>query len=276
VTLRTGGTIFPLQNERSILALTHIPSPQMQACELTYVSPAPIDIELAAQQHVQYCQTLRELGAGVVTLSDNRHLPDCTFIEDTAVALDEVAIITPMGTESRRTEPRAIATELAKYRQLVSIAPPAKLEGGDVLRIGRTLLVGQSSRSNNAGIAALTEAVRRWDYRVIAVPVHGCLHLKTACTALPDGRLLANRGWFDSDPIREFKILDVPSEEPFGANVALVGSRVLMSATHVRTADLLSRNGFQLRTIAISEFEKAEGGVTCLSILLNASVRKPA
>ncbi len=264
-----------MESGTSIIALTHLPSPAMQACELTFVDPSPIDCELAAQQHEQYCQALRELGAQVVTLKQNQHLPDCAFIEDTAVVLDEIAIIGSMGAASRAAEPLAIKAELSKYRPVVSLDPPARLEGGDVLRIGRTLLLGRSSRTNDAGIAALEKVAAPLGYRVIQVPVTGCLHFKTACTALPDGTLLANRRWFDASPLHDFVIIDVPEEEPFGGNVLLLGRHVLMSASHPRTADLLRGRGYSVHIVDISEFEKAEGGVTCLSILFSKqAIRK--
>src|SRR5689334_20390793 len=223
-----------MESLSSIIALTHVPSPAMQACELTFVEPTPIDCELAAQQHQQYCQALRELGAQVVTLKQNQHLPDCVFIEDTAIVLDEIAIIASMGAASRAAEPLAIEAELSKYRPVVPLDAPARLEGGDVLQIGRTLLVGRSSRTNEAGVAGLERVAGPLGYRIVPVPVTGCLHFKTACTALPDGSLLADRCWFDASPLRDFTIIDVPEEEPFGGNVVLLGRQVLMSASHPR------------------------------------------
>src|SRR5262245_23479237 len=168
-----------------MIALTHIPSPNLQACERTYVPHATIDHALALQQHAAYCEALRRCRAKVVTLDVNGNLPDATFIEDTAIVVDEVAVPCSMGTASRRDEPLAIAPILREYRQVERIEPPATIEGGDVLRLGRTLLVGQSSRTNAAGIALLAAIVGRHGYQVESVPVRGCLHLKTACTALP-------------------------------------------------------------------------------------------
>lgn len=253
-----------------MLALTHVPSPRMELGQRTYVGRAPIDHVLAAREHRDYCRLLRECGADVRILDVNRELPDCVFIEDTAVVLDEVAVLASMGTESRRAEPAGVEPELRKHREVRRVEQPAMLEGGDVLRVGRTLLVGLSSRTNRAGVAALGEIARPFGYGVVAVPVRGCLHLKTACTALDDRRLLVNPAWLDLHALQGFDLLRVPEEEPWGANVARIGDRVGLSADHVRTAETIRALGFEVRTIDLSEFAKAEGGVTCLSLLLNS------
>jgi dimethylargininase len=251
-----------------MLALAHLPSPFMEQCQLTHVARAPIDHALAARQHAEYCRVLRDCGARVVTLDGYRHLPDCAFVEDTAVVLDEVAILTPMGTAARRPEPAGIEPELRKYRPVERIELPATIEGGDVLRVGRTLFVGLSSRTNRAGIDALGAISRRHGYAVVAVPVTGSLHLKTACTALDDKRLLVNPAWLDVRPLRGFELLHVPEDEPWAANTARVGRSICLAAGQQRTMEWIVSLGFDVRAIDLSEFAKAEGGVTCLSILL--------
>ncbi|MGE5191717.1 MAG: dimethylarginine dimethylaminohydrolase family protein [Deltaproteobacteria bacterium] len=251
-----------------MLALTHLPSPRIADCLVTYVERSAIDIDRALRQHAAYCDALRDYGAEVRTLNVNRNLPDSTFIEDTAVVLDDVALIARPGAAARRAETEGIETELRKYRPVERIAAPATLEGGDVLRVGGVLLVGLSSRTSPAGAAALDAVVRRFGYTVRTVPIHGCLHLKTACTALPDRRLLINRTWLDVEALRGFELIEVPAAEPFGANIACLGERVLAGAEHAQTADLIRGMGFELRTVELDEFAKAEGGVTCLSLLL--------
>lgn len=250
----------------------------MTECQLTFVERGAIDFALACRQHEEYCRVLRECGAEVRLLDVNLDLPDCAFIEDAAVVLDEAAIIGRMGTEARRPETAGIESELAALVPVHRIEAPATLEGGDVLRIGHTLLVGRSSRTNAAGVSALSEFAGRYGYEVRPVPVHGCLHLKTACTALPDGRLLVNRDWLDCDGLEGFDLLDVPADEPWGANIACLGSAdlnphypgavVCAAAGSPRTAELICGLGFEVRTVDLSEFAKAEGGVTCLSIVL--------
>jgi dimethylargininase len=251
-----------------MLALTHVPSLNLDQCQRTFVAPVPIDYGLAVRQHEAYCRMLRRCGADVRTLAVNRHLPDCVFVEDTAIVLDEIAVLASMGAPSRRAEPAGVAPELWSYREVVRVELPATLEGGDVLRVGRKLLVGLSSRTNRLGLEALGAITRRFGYKVTPVPVRGCLHLKSACAALPDGRLLVNPDWLDAWALEGFELLGVPDAEPEGANVALCGTTVCLPAAHSRTADLVCRLGFEVDTVDLSEFAKAEGCVTCLSILL--------
>jgi len=241
----------------------------MQACERTYVPPAAIDHEIARQQYAHYCRVLGECGASVRTLDLNARLPDCTFIEDTAIVLAELAVICSMGAASRRSEPEALEPILAEHRELTRVHLPATLEGGDVLQVGRTLLVGQSRRTNAAGVATLSVIVSRYGYRIIPVAVRSCLHLKTACTALPDGRLLINPAWVDVSALSGFELLHVRQDEPWGANMAVIGQCVLLAAEHVCTAEMIGDLGFVVRPIELSEFAKAEGGVTCLSLLIS-------
>jgi dimethylargininase len=253
------------------VAITHIPSPHMNDAIRTFIGVHAIDLELAKRQHDAYRQMLERAGARVVVLDTNSAHADAVFVEDTAIVLDEVAILTSMGAPSRRDEPGGIEPELRRHRsELIRLEPPATIEGGDVLRIDKTLLVGATARTNAAGIAALTNAVAAHGYEVRAVRVDGCLHLKTACTALPDGRILASRRFLAMRDLEGFDIVDVPEDEPDGANVALVGGRVLMGAAHPRTIDLVKHLGFEADWVDLSEFAKAEGCVTCLSILVRA------
>jgi len=251
-----------------VIALMHLPSPQMQACERTYVPHEAIDSRRIAQEHAAYCNLLTDCGAVVRQLDVNRDWPDCAFVEDTAVVLDEVAILCSMGAVSRRAEPQGIESVLREYRDVLHIELPAMIEGGDVLRIGDKLFVGQSRRTNAEGIAALATIAGRYGYKVTGVPVRRALHLKTACTAAPDGRLLVNPTWIDTAALCDYELIRIPEEEPWGANVALVETTVLMNAAHVATAELVRSLGFQVRTTDLSEFAKAEGGVTCLSLLI--------
>ncbi len=250
-----------------MLALTHSPSPSLAQCQRTFVAPAPIDLGHAAQQHEAFCQMLRQAGAEVRTLDVNHDLPDSVFIEDTAIVLDEVAVLASMGHPTRRAEPAGIEPELRKYREVERVELPATLEGGDVLRVGRTLLVGLSSRTNAAGVEALQAIGLRFGYDVRPVPVGRCLHLKSACAALPDHRLLVNPDWLDSRALRNFDLVRVPNAEPDGANLLLLGTRVCVPLAHPQTAEMVRQLGFEAEAVDISEFAKAEGCVTCLSIL---------
>jgi dimethylargininase len=249
-------------------ALTRRPSPRMADCQLTFVDRSAIDYQRALAEHAQYRQALAECGAQVETLEAELDLPDCVFVEDTAVVLDEVAILCRLGAESRRGEATAVERALRRHRDVECIEPPATLEGGDVLRVGRTLLVGLSSRTIAAGVEQLAEIAGRRGYSVRAIPVTGCLHFKTACTALPDGRLLVNPAWIDAATLNDIEQVVVPETEPWGANVACLNGLVVAAAANRNTNDLIHGLGFDVRPVELGEFAKAEGGVTCLSILL--------
>jgi dimethylargininase len=250
-----------------MFALTRLPSSSIAEGLRTHIARVAIDAGRALEQHRSYCRMLSACGVDVRTLDASPALPDATFIEDTAIVLDEIAVLTSMGSEARRGELPAVATELAKIRELARIEPPALIDGGDVLRLDRTLLVGVSARTNKLGIEALEPIVRRFGYKVAPVPVRGCLHLKTACTALPDGRLLINPSWVTAESLHPFGTLAIPDAEPWGANVLLVGETVCAAAEHAVTMELIERRGFVVRTTPLSEFAKAEGGATCLSLL---------
>ncbi len=252
-----------------MLALTHVPSSRMEKGERTYIAPEVIDYHGAFRQHVEYCRMLEHLGVIVRTLDVNPYKPDSVFIEDTAVVFDDLAVLASMGVESRRTEPLCIEPVLREYREVFRIEAPATLEGGDVVQIGRTILVGLSSRTNRAGADALKTIIGPYGYRVIPVAVGQCLHLKTACTALPNGTLLVNPALLNMDSLRGFDFVPVPEEEPWAADSLSVDRRVCVAAEHVRTAGMIRNLGFEVETVALSEFAKAEGGITCLSLLLN-------
>lgn len=259
-----------------LTAITRQVSPKLAECELTYASREPIDVALAARQHRAYEETLAQLGAHVISLPALAHYPDCVFVEDPAIMLDEIAVITRMGAAARRGESESLAGELARFRPLVRMTAPATLDGGDVVRIGRTLFVGLSTRTNSEGVAQLAALTAPYGYQVTPVPVTGCLHLKTACCRLDDETLLANRNWFDAQALSGYRILDVASEEPAAADVLPLGGAVLMPSSFPNTAEVLVQAGFQPRGIDVSELQKAEAGVTCMSLVFEAGMLEAA
>jgi len=250
-----------------LIAITHTISPKLDQCELSFREREPIDISLAIRQHAAYCEMLRRYGVSVIELSANEQYPDSVFVEDSAVVVDEVAVICRMGAESRRGEETAIRVELTKYRKTVQLKEPATLEGGDVLQMGKTIFAGESARTNAAGIKDLSEILSPFGYRVIPVKIGGCLHLKSACTALDDSTIIANPHWFDAAPFRDYKILPVPGDEPEAANVLRINEVVCLSESFPKTARLLKESGYRVETIDISELLKAESGLTCSSII---------
>lgn len=250
-------------------ALTLTPNKTMNEtnCELAFVSPQPIDTRFALQQHLAYRQRLEELGFDVTCLPPNEDLPDSVFIEDPVVVLEELAVLTMPLSSSRKGEVPNIEATIGMFRRIERIAPPGTLEGGDVLRVGKTLYVGLSGQTNHEGISQFKGFVEPYCYQVVPVRTHGALHLKTAVTALDNSTLLMNPQWIDATPLSKFDILTVPEDEPFGANVIVQGRRVLMHEGFVGTRSLVEARGFEVLTLNISEFLKAEAGLTCMSVL---------
>jgi len=253
-----------------LTAITRGVSRTLAECQLEHFEREPIDVEKAAAQHRAYQACLAELGARVIALPAANECPDGVFVEDPAMVLDEIAIVTRMGNVTRRAESESLAQAVAEFRELKRVVEPGTLEGGDVMRIGKTLYVGLSRRTNREGIAQLAAIVEPFGYRVVGVEVRGCLHLKSACCFVGDGTILANREWIDAGHFAEFKIVDLPSEESRGANVLRVGETVIVPAAFPKTAELLDRVGFRTRQVDTSELLKAEAGVTCMSLLFDA------
>jgi dimethylargininase len=248
-------------------ALTRAVSPTLGSCELTWLPRQAIDIDRAIEQHREYERCLAELGLRVISLPAEPELPDATFVEDPLVVLDELAIVTRMGAASRRGESESLATAISAFRPLRRLREPGTLEGGDVMRVGRDIFVGLSRRTNEAGIAQLKAEVEPFGYRVHAVEVRGCLHLKSACCSLEGGKMLANPAWLNLSAFHDFRIIDVAEDEPGAANVLRIGDTVLMATAFPNTEQILRREGFNIRTVDISELMKAEAAITCSSVV---------
>jgi dimethylargininase len=244
-------------------------SQALEKCELTFVESSPINIEKAGKEHTDYCKMLEGCGAQVITLEDNEESPDSVFVEDPIIVFDEIAVMTSMGVESRRREGAALATFFKRYRQLEQITLPAKIEGGDVLRIGRTIYVGESPRTDSTGVEALASIMSRFGYETIPVPVSGCLHLKTGCTALDEQTVIINPDWVDPQPFEPFTKLTTLSEEPFGTNVLPVNGTICMNEAFPATIEMVRSHGYRVTSTDISEFVKAEAGLTCMSVPFN-------
>jgi dimethylargininase len=241
----------------------------MQDYERTYVEDQPIDLALAMQQHEGYLRALERCGASVTVLDVNRSMADCVFVEDTALVLDEVAVMMSPGAVSRRGEPGGIEPELRKYRAIERVSLPATIDGGDIVVSGRSVYVGASPRTNADGISSLRSILGRYGYSVTAVPVRSCLHLKTALSALPDGRFLVNADWIDWTTLPASSLVHVPRGEPWAGDVLVIGERIIVSDAFPLTARLLAGLGWPVIPVSVSEFAKAEGGVTCLSLVFD-------
>jgi len=248
-------------------AITRAVSPGLNRCELEHVERQEIDISRAVEQHRQYETCLRGLGVSVISLPAEPDLPDSMFVEDPAVVVDEVAVMTRMGAASRRGESASLAQALGRFRPLRWMCQPATLDGGDVLRMGSAFFVGVSTRTNAEGIAQLAAELQPFGYSVRPVKVRGCLHLKSACCPVGDRTVLANRNWFDETAFEGFDIVDVPRDELRAANVLAIGGTVMVPACFPGTARVLEGLGREVRMLDISELMKAEAGLTCSSIL---------
>jgi dimethylargininase len=250
-----------------LTAITRAVSPGIVHCELTFIARQPIDLATAEEQHRAYQALLEKCGARVISLPAEPALPDSMFVEDPAVVLDELAIIFPLGTATRRPEAASIAQALAKFRKLARVELPGQVEGGDVLRIERKLFAGLSSRTNAEGIRQLASILAPYGYEVLSVAVTGCLHLKSAVTYIGRNTLLANRAWFDTKPFAGFEWIDVAPEESHAANALALGGTVIFPASFPRTRARLEARGFSVTPLDIFELQKAESGLTCSSLL---------
>lgn len=254
-----------------LLALTRPVPPTIARCELTHISREPIDVDIAVRQHEEYEAMLRALGCIVTQLDGAPDRPDSVFIEDTAVVLDECAVITRPGAPSRRGETEVVEDALRRHRRVVHIDAPDTLDGGDVLRVGRRLWVGLSSRSTEDGAAQLRALLHPFGYGVDTTTVRDCLHLKSAVSTLPDGRLLLNPRMVDASAFPGTPTIEVDSGEPWAANVLCVGDMVICPSAAPRTRRILDSLGYGTAGVDASELAKAEGGLTCCSLLLDAS-----
>ena len=251
-----------------VIAITRPVSPTINECELTHLSRAEIDVELAQTQHRNYEKALAALGCDVRPLAPAPDLPDAVFVEDTAFVLDEIAVITRPGAASRRAERDSVAATLAQYRDLAWIDAPGTLDGGDILRLGRTVYVGQSKRTNRVGFEQLASRLKAFGYTVQAVSVRGCLHLKSAVTPVGPETLLINQDWIEPEMFGAFQLIDVAPPEPSGANALWLGDAVLYPAEHGATRQILENSGLAVKPVDVSELIKAEGGVTCCSLII--------
>jgi len=250
-----------------LTAITRAVSPAIVHCELSFIDRQPIDLAVAQKQHHAYENLLGKLGARVICLPAEPDLPDSMFVEDPAIVLDELAVILPLGTETRRREATSLTQALAKFRKLEYVTLPGTLEGGDVLRLDRKIFVGLTRRSNAEGIRQLAAILAPHHYEVSAVRVTGCLHLKSAVTSLGRNTLLANRAWFDAAPFAGQDWIDVDPAEPHAANALALAGTVIFPASFPRTRARIEARGFHVAPLDISELQKAESGLTCSSLL---------
>lgn len=252
------------------IAITREVSPNLDYCELTHKNPEAIEIPLARAQHHEYEKALAELGCQIHHLPALPDMPDSVFVEDTCLVLDEIAIITRPGAPSRRPETASVEQAMRAWRSLHTITEPGTLDGGDILCLGKELYVGVSARTNEAGIAQLWRHVGPLGYRVTPVRIDKCLHLKSAVTQVAEHTLLINPDWVDPTVFGDVRSIPIDPTEPFAANALLVNHSIIYSNAFPCTRKRLEEAGLVIRPVNMSELAKAEGGVTCCSLIFNS------
>ena len=255
-----------------LLAYTRAVSPALADCELTHLERTPIDVSRAADEHAAYEARLASLGALIRRLPAEADLPDAVFVEDTALVLDEVAVVTRPGAPSRRGETQSVAAALAPHRPLRWIEEPGTMDGGDLLATtGRRVYVGLSSRTNAEAIGQLARLLAPWSYTVIPVEFGGCLHLKSAATEVRDDLMLLNPDWLDPAVFLHHRAVRVDPDEAHAANALALAGQVIHPAHHPLTRRRLEAEGLRVSPLEMAELAKAEAGVTCCSLLVRAA-----
>ena len=251
-----------------VTAITREISPRFAECELTHIERIPIDLDLARSQHRSYVRALIDLGCRVIELPAETDLPDSVFVEDTAVILPEAAVITRPGADSRKPETESTSRVLAPLMKLVHMQEPATVDGGDILVLGKKIYVGLSTRSNREALEQLKALLDDYGYSVIGVSLQDCLHLKSAVTRVDETTLLINRNYVDPGRFADFEFIDIDPSEPHAANCLPIGDRLIFPTAFPKTAAKLEARGYPIMSVDVSELAKAEGAVTCCSLIL--------
>lgn len=256
------------------IAIIRPVSHSIQDCELTHLSRAPICHRTAQRQHDAYAQTLQSCGIEIIELPAMHDQPDAVFVEDTVVVVDELAVLARMGAASRQGEVDSMAACIGDYRDVVRIESPGTLEGGDIIQVDKTIFAGRSSRTNGAGIEQLREHLTPFGYSVIRVPIPGALHLKTACTCIGRNTMLVNTDWVSQEQFETagMSVIDVHPDEPFAGNAIALDNGLIFSEQFPKTATRLRDEGFDLKLVDSTELAKAEGSLTCKSVLLRRNM----
>jgi dimethylargininase len=251
------------------VAITRKISPRFAECEITHIERTPIDLNVARAQHYAYVKVLQELGCDVIELPAEHDLPDSVFVEDTALILPEAAVIARPGADSRKPETESIVQALAPLIKLVRMREPATVDGGDVLVLGKKIYVGLSTRSNSEAVDQLNELLREHGYAVMGVEIQDCLHLKSAVTRVEDTTLLINKNWVDTSYFGGFSFIGVDPAEPHAANCLPVNGSIIFPMAFPGTRARLEERGYNVVSVDVSELAKAEGAVTCCSLIIN-------
>ena len=226
-----------------------------------------INVKLAQEQHKLYCDTLKQSGLTLIRVDSDDRFPDCCFVEDAAIVIEDKAIISYMGIKSRLGEEIEVRKTLSNYMKTCGIEPPASIEGGDVLRINEKIYIGLSGRTNQFAIQQVKTFISDYEYRVIPVEIDKILHLKSACTYIGNDYVVLVPGYFDDNVFSEYKKIIIPEKEAYSANCLSINGKVLISKGYPHTKKLIENEGFEILEIEMSEFRKGGGSLTCLSII---------
>lgn len=252
-----------------VIAITRAVSSRFNECEITHIDRTPIDLNIARAQHHEYVQALAKIGCQVIELPEERDLPDSVFVEDAAFILDEVAVITRPGADSRKPETESIIRALSPHRPLIHVTAPATVDGGDVLVLGKNIYVGLSTRSTPEAVNQLQSLLNNYGYKVTGLELTDCLHLKTAVTRVDDKTLLINKKWVDPVNFEGYELMEVDELEPFAANCLPVKDAIVYPTAFPKTQAKLEQKGFQIVNVNLAELAKAEGAVTCCSLIID-------
>ncbi len=259
----TAAAATPVARPRT--ALVRPPSPRLAEGIITHIERRPVDAELAARQHEAYADALESAGWRVRRLPAADDLPDAVFVEDTVVVCDDLAVLGRPGAPERAPEIASMEETVTELGLEITRIDDGILDGGDVLQVGNTVYAGRSTRTNEDALCQLTRLLATRGRRVVPVQLNDCLHLKSAMTALPDGSLIGIPELLDTSALPYLRV----AQETAGAHVLALGDKqVLIGASAPRTADQLAAEGYDVTVVDVSEFEKLEGCVTCLSVLI--------
>ena len=258
-----------MEPPKQIAIIRAIPS-TLGDCELTHQPRVHIDMDKARQQHAAYSALLIRLGCTIKHLPALDDHPDSVFVEDTILVLPDIAVALRPGASSRRGEVSSVAAAVSPHRPLTAIAAPDTVDGGDLVVLGDRVFVGLSSRSTAAGMKQLQDHIAPYGYCVTGVPIQHCLHLKSAATAIGNDAILCNPEWVDPSVFGVRTIIECDADEPHAANVLHVNDELVASVAP-RTNQYLRAAGFTVHEMNLSELAKAEGALTCCSVVFTAS-----
>ncbi len=250
-----------------LTAITREVNAAIGSCELTFLPRVEVDADLAVLQHQHYQSALSSLGCEIIIVPTEPGLADSVFIEDTAIVLDEIAVLCRPGATTRRAEVAGVERILKQHRSLASIMPPGTLDGGDLLRINKVIYAGLSTRSNKSGIDQLRSIVADYGYSVKTVKTAKCLHLTSAVTEVAPNLLLINSDWVNPSNFRNFELIEVDNEEAHAANALVVGPSLIYPSSFPRTLEKMAALGIDVTVVDVSELQKAEGAVTCCALV---------